>query len=91
MFNNIKNKLLVCFFSLVLFCCNQEDKTKEDVSECRQLTIIVEDCMEIHRGALNYIDSCGSLDLEEVKSLDTCEEILDYFGINLIKKKDESK
>lgn len=91
MFNNIKNKLLICLFSLVLFCCNQEDNKKEEVSECRQLTIIVEDCMDIHRGALNYIDSCGSLELEEVKSMDTCEEILDYFGINLIKKKDESK
>ena len=85
MFNNIKNKLLVCFFSLMLFCCNQEDKTKEEVSECRQLTIVIEDCMGLHRGALNYLEDCGSLSLKEVETLDTCEEILEYTGLDNFK------
>ena len=45
------------------------------------MLILVEDCMGLHRGALGYIDSCGSLDLDVAKSYNTCDELLDYFGI----------
>lgn len=81
-FNNIKIKLFICFFSLMLFCCSQEDIKKEEVSECRQLTAMIEDCMGLHRGALNYLEDCGSLKLEEANSYETCEELLEYVGLD---------
>ena len=65
----------------MFFCCNQEENKKEEVSECRQLTIIVEDCMGLHRGALNYLEDCGSLKLDEIKSMSTCEEVLNHLGL----------
>ena len=85
MLNKIKNNFFSIVLVLFLSCCSQEENKKEEISECRQLTIIVEDCMDIHRGALNYLEDCGSLELEKVKSFDTCEEILDYFGISLVR------
>ena len=73
--------IVISFF--ITLCCD-DVKEESNISECRQLTILVEDCMGLHRGALNYIDSCGSLDLEQAKKYLTCEELLDYFGIGLI-------
>ena len=84
MFSKLKNNLFSIILVFILSCCNQEENKNEEVSECRQITIEVEDCMDIHRGALSYLEDCGSLELEKVKSFDTCEEILDYFGIGLI-------
>jgi len=82
MFSNIKKKLFLFFLICTLFCCNQEDDKKEEVSECRQLTVIIEDCMGLHRGALNYLEDCGSLKLEEANSYETCEELLEYVGLD---------
>ena len=77
------------FFSIMLIfflcCCSQEEKKKEEVNECKELTMLVEDCMGLHRGALNYLEDCGSLKLEEVEALDTCEEILEYTGLDSFK------
>ena len=70
---------IVLFFLFV--SCNDDSMEKEETSECRDLTFLVEDCMGLHRGALNYIDSCGSLDIEQAKMNLTCEDLLDYFGI----------
>ena len=68
-------------FLLFIICCNEEENIKKELDECTQMLILVEDCMGLHRGALGYIDSCGSLDLDVAKSYNTCDELLDYFGI----------
>tara|TARA_B100000212_G_scaffold339607_1_gene318398 strand:- start:990 stop:1256 length:267 start_codon:yes stop_codon:yes gene_type:complete len=81
MFKNIKSNLILFLFCLLLFCCCHEEDNKKELDDCAQILILVEDCMGLHRGALGYIESCGSLNLEVAKSYDTCEEVLDYFGI----------
>ena len=75
--------IYVLFFAL-LFCCGSNEESNIEVSDCRKITIAVEDCMNLHRGALKYIKDCGSLKLETVESYDSCDEILDYFGVSLI-------
>ncbi len=77
MFRLLNIVLLFLFIS----CNNDSVKKEEEISECRELTILVEDCIGLHRGALNYIDSCGSLDIEQAKMNLTCEDLLYYFGI----------
>ena len=72
--------VVFAFFALMI-CCSEEDPIKEELDDCSQMLILVEDCMGLHRGALAYIDSCGSLDLDVAKSYNTCDELLDYFGI----------
>lgn len=76
-------KYITSIFTILLFsiCCSEIDKKSEDLNECGQMLILVEDCMGLHRGALGYIDSCGSLDLEVAKSYNTCDDLLEYFGI----------
>lgn len=81
MFVNIKKKLSLCLFCFLLLCCSHEEENKAELDDCSQILILVEDCMDFHRGALGYIKSCGSLDLNVANSYDTCEEVLDYFGI----------
>lgn len=66
---------------LFISCNDDSVEKEEEISECRELTFLVEDCMGLYRGALNYIDSCGSLDIEQAKMNLTCEDLLDYFGI----------
>ena len=67
-------------FFMFIVCCNEEENA-EELDECTQMLILVEDCMGLHRGALGYIDSCGSLDLDTAKSYNTCDDLLEYFGI----------
>ena len=38
--------------------------------------------MGLHRGALDYIKSCGDISLVELNSLDTCEEKLNHIEKN---------
>jgi len=73
--------LYIVLLFLFISCNDDRVEKEEDTSECRELTILVEDCMVLHRGALNYIDSCGSLDIEQAKMNLTCEDLLDYFGL----------
>ena len=74
------------FFILFVICCNKEyNKTRiKELDECSQMIVLVEDCMGLHRGALDYIDSCNGLYLEEAKLYNTCEELLEYFGIEYL-------
>ncbi len=85
MFKKLKYKLIAFILIACLFCCSEEESSKENISECRQLTYMIEDCMNLHRGALNYLDSCGSLDLDQAKTYDTCEELLEYVGLERFK------
>ena len=74
-------RYICILFLLFTICCSEEPSVKKDLDDCTQILVLVEDCMGLHRGALGYINSCGSLDLDVAKSYDTCEELLDYFGI----------
>ena len=69
---------------LLIFSCNEDSIKYQEASDCENITNRVEDCMNLHRGALNYIKDCGSLELEIVETYESCEEALDYFGISLI-------
>ena len=72
--------IILAFFTFMV-CCSEEISDKKELDDCSQMLILVEDCMGLHRGALGYIDSCGSLDIDVAKSYNTCDELLDYFGI----------
>ena len=81
MFRKLKASLITFVLITCLFCCSAKENSKENISECRQLTYMIEDCMKLHRGALNYLDNCGSLNLDQAKTYDTCEELLEYVGV----------
>lgn len=67
---------------LSIMSCDRENDKSSNLDECSQLLIIVEDCMNLHRGAFSYLENCGSLDLSQAKSYKTCDEILEYVEIN---------
>lgn len=67
------------FFLVSVVSCSKKEKDLElPVAECEQIKDIVTDCLGLYRGALKYISSCGNISLAEIKSLDTCKEILDH-------------
>jgi len=62
-------------------CVDQEEKLLPPKTECQQIKDIMTDCLGLHRGALDYVDSCGDISLSELKSLNSCEEVFDYINI----------
>lgn len=68
----------VLFFITNISCVEDQEKIQLSKSECQQIKDIMTDCLGIHRGALNYVDSCGSVSLEKVKALNSCDDKLDY-------------
>ena len=78
------NKTIVTMLLIILsmVSCNEETKTKHQLDECSEIKIMIEDCMNLHRGAFAYLENCGSLDLEQVKSYQSCDELLEHVGIN---------
>lgn len=72
-------KIILClafFLSSTMSC--SEKKVNKAQTECDQIKDIVTDCLNLHRGALKYVKSCGDSSLEEIKKLNTCEEIFQY-------------
>ena len=82
--NFIVNFSFIFVLILLFFSCNEDAIKYKEVSDCEKITNRVEDCMELHRGALGHIKDCGSLELEIVETYESCEEVLDYFGISLL-------
>ena len=73
-------KIILClafFFASTVSCSEKKIETKV-ATECEQIKDIVTDCMGLHRGALNYIKSCGDSSLEEIKLINNCKDILYY-------------
>ena len=71
--------IIICFF---IITCSENDKVDDDIkTNCEKIKDILTDCIGIHRGALNYVDSCGDISYEEIKSATTCEEVF-----NIIEK-----
>jgi hypothetical protein len=58
--------------------CSEKEKEVKVTTECVQIKDIVTDCMGLHRGAFDYIESCGDLSLKEIEEIDKCKDILHY-------------
>jgi len=73
-------KIIICFafFFSSTISCTEKKQEVEIKSECEQIKDIVTDCMGLHRGAFNYIKSCGDSSLDEIKKIDSCKDILYY-------------
>jgi len=73
-------KIMICFaiFFALTISCTEKEREVRITTECEQIKNIVTDCMGLHRGALNYIESCGDISLSELEVLDSCEEKLNY-------------
>lgn len=72
-------KILICFsffFAFSISC--SEKKVELTKNECDQIKDIVTDCLQLHRGAFNYIKNCGDLSLEKIEKINNCKEILYY-------------
>jgi hypothetical protein len=76
-----KVMLCVAFFLASTMSCG-EKKVELPKTECEQIKDIVTDCLGIHRGALGYIRSCGDISLEEIKKINSCEEIFKHIEDN---------
>ena len=79
----IKYLIVFSMFILVpIISCDENTKALElSKTECDQIKDVITDCLGLHRGALGYLDSCGSISLDVIKSLNSCEEKLDYIDI----------
>jgi len=76
-------KVMLCFtFFLASTISCSEKKVELPKTECEQIKDIVTDCLGIHRGALGYIRSCGDISLEEIKKINSCEEIFKHIEDN---------
>ena len=80
MFKVFKYFMISCmfFFVSVLSCSEKNKEVSAPKTECEQIKDVVTDCLGLRRGALGYISSCGNISLSEIKSLESCEEILDH-------------
>ena len=71
------------FFLASTFSCSKTyKKIDETKPECEQILDVVTDCMDLHRGALDYVDNCGDASIEEIKNIKNCAEILIYIENN---------
>lgn len=77
-------KIALCFtfFFAFSFSCVEKKKEVEVSTECEQIKDIVTDCLGLHRGALDYIESCGDSSLEVIKSINNCKNIINYIENN---------
>lgn len=68
--------ILLVFF---IITCSEKGGVSGELhkTNCEKIKDILTDCMGIHRGALNYVDSCGDISYEKVKSANTCEEVFE--------------
>ena len=74
---------VVTFFLASAFSCSKTyKKIDETKPECEQILDVVTDCMNLHRGALDYVNNCGDASIEEIKEIKVCDEILRYIDNN---------
>ena len=70
--------LLIVLFSFTINCDDKNNNEDKKSSECQEIIEKVEDCMNLHRGAFSYIDSCGEIEIKEVNRFDSCDQMLEY-------------
>jgi hypothetical protein len=83
-------KIIICFtffFSFTLSCSERSDNSdrkslNNKITNCDQIKNIVTDCLGLHRGAIDYVKNCSDISLEEIKKLNSCEEIFEYIENN---------
>lgn len=78
-------KIIFClgfFFASTMSCTEKVEKSSVEYSECEQIKNMLTDCMGLHRGAFDYVKSCGDVELEEIKKLKSCQEIMTYIEEN---------
>ena len=78
-------KIIFClgfFFASTMSCSEKVENSVVSTSKCEQIKNILTDCVGLHRGAFNYVKSCGDADLEEIKKLESCQEIMSYIEEN---------
>ena len=78
-------KIMLCFVFFVssAFSCSKTyKKIDETKPECEQILDVVTDCMDLHRGALDYVNNCGGASIEEIKAIKSCDDILHYIENN---------
>lgn len=74
---------IISYFILILFCifittCSEKSEVASSYkTDCEKIKDILTDCMGIHKGAFEYVNSCGDISYEEVKSANTCEEVFE--------------
>jgi len=76
-------ELILCatiIFSGII-SCEGKIEDKHEKSECEEIIEVIEDCMGLHRGALKYIDSCGTITLKNISAYNTCDELLEHVGL----------
>lgn len=80
-------KYLTLFF-LIMISCEKELQNNKDVlldrvkiNNCSDVTNRLEACLDIHRGALDYIEqSCSVETIDFVReNVNYCERLIDYF------------
>lgn len=70
------------FFTSAVSCSEKNEEVSAFKTECEQIKDVVTDCLGLHRGALGYINSCGDIELEKIKKINSCEEIFNYIENN---------
>lgn len=70
---------VVTFFLASAFSCSKTYKAIDETKpECEQILDVVTDCLDLHRGALDYVNNCGDASIEEIKLINSCDAILEY-------------
>ena len=72
---NFIHCFILILLSFFIATCSESGGDQRNKTKCEKIKDILTDCMGIHRGALNYVDSCGDISYEKVKSAATCEEV----------------
>ena len=81
--NFLKNQFLILFLIFSFSCNSDQESSEKNSTECEQIVFMIEDCMDLHRGALKYLKDCGELSLEVAKSTKSCEELINYTGMDV--------
>ena len=65
----------ICLFNIT--CTEKTESNLNVKTDCQKIKDILTDCMGIHRGAFEYVNSCGDISYEKVKLANTCEEVFE--------------
>lgn len=67
--------IAICFF--ITTCSLKKEEVTSVKTNCEKIKDILTDCMGLHRGAFDYVKSCGDVSYEEIEKAKTCEEVFD--------------
>jgi hypothetical protein len=71
-----KSCFVLIFLCLFITTCSEEKQTRQITkTNCEKIKDILTDCMGLHRGAFDYVKSCGDVSYEKVSAATSCEEV----------------